>query len=350
MCDNRPVRKTRCIPLLVLSLLIVSCTDWEGGGEERTATATATSSAQPDPLGFLAEHHQHVTYQRAGETSWPDASDRLPLFAYDAVQTHEKADALLSLKHALRLEMGEKTLVILSPGASTDRAVLDSGRVTGETDSEAFVLTASALLRIGAGKSGEKGKARISVDQDKQLRVELLSGSAEVRRTVKEGEEVRAERTELALNKPVELPSGPPSPPKPTEEYWKNGPMVVRAKIAPPAKPQPGAQVAKPRRVAEKPARPAPARAPAAVNNEIFLSLESPRNYQETTAAEISLRGTVSGPGGSVRVNGEAIHISTELGFATKVPLQLGVNIIVVQLIRLDGKSVFQRRTVVRKD
>jgi TonB family protein len=167
------------------------------------------------PLGKLVKFIAPVIVRRNEELAWSDASSNLPLFAYDAIQTRQKAQARIVLINSSELHMEPDSLVILDPsalGGSYDRAVVREGTVNGETKDELWIMTSAALIQMKSKGHGQKARVQLTI-QDGETQVELKEGSGKIfrakadRKNAKPGaadyeEVVLTPKTKITLSTP----------------------------------------------------------------------------------------------------------------------------------------------------
>lgn len=168
-------------PLLALVILWALLPSIGCHRKGQVAIAPATPPTGP-VLGFVKAFIPNVVCRRSQQLEWNEVVPGLPLYAYDAVQTHSGATAKLELINQSEIEMESESLVILDPSALSnaahrDRAVVRSGVVQGTTRNELWILTSAALVKMKAKKGG-RARGVVAVAEGKKLNIELKEGTA----------------------------------------------------------------------------------------------------------------------------------------------------------------------------
>lgn len=291
----------------------------------------APPRTQGEVLATLVSLRPKVRFRRRQELLWQDAEKGLEFRRFDAVQTHEDAEARIDFVNGSELQLKERTFAIINMDSSRpvrqreDRVVIRSGEVDGQTKKELWILTTAALIRMNARTASEPSKASIKVEDGKKMTVILQTGEATLVRPA-QGGKGGTEHIELPPMKAVSF-DAPRAPEnfglQLTDQDWK-------APYTPPPSPTPTLT---------------PTPEPKAT-----LEVSVPSDGSETPKAEALVAGRCSSPKVSVLINGKKADLRGDLSFAMQVPLQMGVNSIVVQMIRPDGSSEFLRRRVIRKE
>jgi len=269
-----------------------------------------------------------VTFRRNTSLVWEDAFLKLPLFAFDAVKTHERASAQIRLGNGTALELGEDTLVILNPDVlrqnrvtARHEATLRGGKLRGKTNEELWLLTSAAVMKIWTKQGGRESIVSLSVKEGGKFRAELTSGTAKILTRPNEGTKV--EIRPLVPEKAVEF----------------EAPVVKESLDWAPD------ELDKLEQENDEQLLPLPIASP-----RIDFEVTSPKNHSTVDKEEVEIRGKLTGMPREVLVNGKKATISKKREFIARIPLKPGVNAVLVQVIRPSGESVFQRWVVRRSE
>lgn len=335
------VLRTAVLAASGLAFAFLSCRKPEEPAPSQSPVeAPAPQPTRSPPLARIEEHVPTVRYRRSQELVWADAAGGLSLYRHDGVQTHEEASARISYATGTRLELGERSFVIIEdPVAGTesdaDRAVLRDGILRGETRRELWVLTTAAVVRVRPARAGSVARSTVQVREGAKLRVRLAEGQGTL--------------TPLAKGPSVALRPGRevvvPAPPT-SDERFGAGQGASNAWVAERGSVEPGGS-----RVKEGLARPAHAarneEAPEPTSLPV-TTVDLPPDQAETADAALRVSGVASNSASTVYVNGRRAPLLPNRSFEASVPLEPGANVVVVQEILPDGRSAFHRRTIHR--
>lgn len=194
----------------------------QGCNKRQEPSASRTPKSQ---IATVKEFTSPVRFRRSEELVWSEVKGEIPLYQYDAIQTHSKASARLALKNRSEIELGPDSLVILDPsaldlGAGRDRAVLRGGTIKGSTKNELWILTSAALIQMKPKSKNKLAKAVVSIQMGKKLQIQLKEGTGKVFHRQSEGMVVEGEggsknvrnltgyrQMNLRPGVPVELPA-----------------------------------------------------------------------------------------------------------------------------------------------
>jgi hypothetical protein len=324
-----------------------------------------------------------VKVRKKGTLTWKVAVEGNPLTelsSQDAVQTEAKSQAMIVFKSGSQIQMGPKSLVVVSPPESgnaspqADRAVIRGGELQSSTSRELWLMTSAALFKMKPSAKGEPARVNLSIREGKQLKVNLVTGEAVAltidrrkKHTQSGGAGPALKEVPLTANRPLTLEA--PRAPEMfgSEELggapqsWEGSALIKQLSPAPKAEsPSVKAAVAKgsPQRAQgthasqerSAPSEPATKKTLAPAPS---LVVHEPKNRAEVVSESIVVRGQLENlgknPPGRVLVQGQALRLSSNGSFEAKVKLDPGVNLLLIQWISADSVSHYKRLTVTRK-
>lgn len=291
--------------------------------ETREIPQQSKSDAPPKvPLATLESFLPKVTHKRSEAQVWEDSTAGIPLYYLDAVQTHDSAAAKIVFVEGARLELRERTHIIItsppvSPPAPIQRTIVKNGRLKGRTGRALWLISSNTLLQLEAKAKGTEAIADYYLREDRKLTVTLESGLGTV---FQKGADAAAvtRKYPLAEGKPLELivATGP------DETDWTENELANAEVVS--------------------------ARTQAAIPPFDF-SVDLPVDNSTVNLSSLRVRGKVTKTGARLIVNGKEIPIETSLAFETEVKLVRGANRVVVQLIPPDGKPIYRQWVYIRR-
>jgi len=219
-------------------------TEGDSGPPGRLDSAPATVPI----AGFVAMAQNNVQSRRADSVAWERTATGMPLHPRDAVQTGRDSSASIRVGGKGTIDLGEKSLVIIQrmekdPVLREKRSFLlmvDGelrGRIEGTKQEPVAVNIASAggVGRI-VSRGGKEGAAdfRVSVDPDRTTTYSVFEGSADVEGM---GRTVRVGANQFTMVRPSAPPTSPaalPAAPAPigpadgAEYFFRSLPPRVR--------------------------------------------------------------------------------------------------------------------------
>lgn len=363
-------------------------------------------SAEREVIAALSQIVETVKVRRKGTLTWKpvrEGTDLAELASQDAVQTEARSRATIVFKSGSQIQMGAKSLVVISPPTNkgmpqqADRAVVRGGDLQSTTTKELWLMTSAALFKMKPAPDGTAAKANFSIKEGNRIKVKLEAGRA-VAVTVAKAPAAKnggveasptLKEVSLVVDKPMSLPAPAApesfgvetSPEKPgAEPEWTqdliktlstqhltqkkaelqrphqekkapaSGPghtAAVSATDSSPAKAS-GTAASATGESAASAKRVQPAAPPK-------LQVQEPRNKSETTADKVRVQGSVDhlnaegAARGKVLVQGQEARWLEGQRFEAEAALDVGVNLILVQWISAEGVSQYKRVTVTRK-
>lgn len=265
-----------------------------------------------------------VKVRRRTELGWEAAYVWLPLFLSDVIRTETDASASLYFRGGSRVEVGNDTLVVIAEplaelGKSAryvDRGIFRRGVGKAETHRELWLMTAAAVVRL----RGERypAVAKISVEEGRSVDITLSKGEGEVLVTQSPGSRTVTGRIELTMDKVVSVAAPVTLPSFGMDTDGLSWPDSSR-------------QVASP-----------------SPDRELLVA--SPRNNSEVRGNFVEFRGKITGPGTKLSINGTEVGFARDLTFKHRVPLNLGANTVVVELIQPKGNATYRNWTIRRTE
>jgi len=290
------------------------------------AFASAAAWAAESPIGHLGQFSPPVHFRRQSELVWRDVVAQMPFFRFDAIRSEANGNARIKLANGGTLDIEPDTLVILNPGTvkvslltessegTSDRAVVRSGKVQGRTDGELLLLTSAALVRLRRKTGAAFANATVTVREGRKMKVEILDGEGELLPTRSPGQLSGVTPTRLIPGKPVVLDA-----PVAEESFGTRDSRIEWPAAGEELQPD----------------------APDIV-------VTSPADRAVISGSSATFTGHVSRPGLELRINGEKIPLSAKLEFIVSIPLEVGANRVLIQLLSDHGKVFEQRRTLIR--
>lgn len=310
-------------------------------------------------LGKVIEFKPEVSFRRRENLVWQEVFQYLPLYAYDSVRTESSATTKIHLSNNSELFLSENTLIIITPDYlnsrnQRDRAVVRNGSLTGTTQTELWLLTSAALLKIKA-KEKKVAKANVEIQEGKKLKIMIEDGEGIIAKSEKEIISL-PEKKEVTLSAPMvsehygfetfAQSENQPIERKQNENKWHLEPYIENVGTRKISK----ALSQGPLLSENKAAKSVPKREPDVVIPNAELFIDSPANRSEINEDEIEFKGRVSRKDVRILVNGNPVKVSDSLSFSHRVNLVPGINPILIQMINHEGNSTFKRWMVRRKE
>ena len=303
------------------------------------AFAKPEASAKPEVLATLVSLIPPVSYRKKDEFIWQKASSGLSLYPFDALRTLSKAYATIRFSNESTLDLGEQTLIILSPSwlsnpldGLPDAAILRKGKLRGSTKKELWLLSPSALLKLKPSNKQRPAVIELNNNSGKMTSFNLKSGSGVLLRKTDQGS---LKEQDLPLHKQIQVKNiqglSSDDRPQSIEGFLVNTIVIHSGRDKSPLiskKSAPSVQSA---------------------SKRIDLFIETPANYSEFSTPNVQLRGRLSGPGGKLFVNSSQLSIDADLRFSVELKLKYGANSILLQLFQSDGTYSFRRWVLTRR-
>ncbi len=223
-----------------------------GGSEQVTGSARSLLLANGDETSglhdteqaaaVLISMHKNVKSKRAGSIAWSQAKEGMQLYDHDAVQTLGGSTAVIRMNEGSSLRMGDKSLIIIRKvekdmffGEKRSFVVVMDGELQGKFSGSEYVevTTPSAVAKIKTGgASGNASEFTIRVNADRSSTFAVLQGSAKI--TAK-GETVELQTNQMTSVDVNEAPSIPIVLPEPVKlAYPHEGKLYYYRDLPPP--------------------------------------------------------------------------------------------------------------------
>ncbi len=192
---------------------------------------------------FLKSMNNRVKSKRADTIVWEKAEGGMPLYDRDAVQTFGNSSAVIQMEEGNTLKMGESSLIIIRKvekdiffGKKRSFIVVMDGELKGKMEKAEYVevTTPSAVARIETkGRDGKQSEFSIRVNPDKSSSIAVLNGSAQISAKGKTVELQPNQMTVVDLNSEPSQPRALPEAvqlnyPKEKEDfYYRDLPPLI---------------------------------------------------------------------------------------------------------------------------
>ena len=305
--------------------------------EEKMPNEANPPMAPKITLATLESFLPRVTFRRQSEVAWEEAMEQLPLFRFDAVRTHSKANAKITFTNGSTIDLNADSLLIINSSepvasaVSIDKVLVRKGKLTAKTQKDLWVLTSAALYRFWPTKKSKVAQGILAIEEGKKASFELKQGEGMVMPLAPGKGKIAPAAMKLVVNKPIIL-AAPVAPSdfgeSPQTDVWPEVAVVERKK----------------RELASLPdTAPKPQATPA------DFIIQSPADYSEVFEAMTELKGKVLSGDGTLQVNGKTVAVNAKGEFRTKIKLNPGANAILIQWNVSQQTPVFRRWTIIRR-
>lgn len=335
------------------------------------------------PIASVQQLVEVVKVRKKGTLTWKVAVEGNPLTvlsSQDAVQTEAKSQAMIVFKSGSQIQMGPKSLVVVSPpenggaSAQADRAVIRGGELQSTTSRELWLMTSAALFKMKPSAKGEPARANFSIKEGKKLKVKLVAGEAlalTVDRRKKNaqtgGAGTAVKEVPLVVNRPLtfEAPQAPEAfgiEESGEAKSWEGAALIKQLSPILSAETtisrqhaveKNSPQASQGAQVSQKKSAPSAPPAKKTIEPAPSLVLVEPKNRAEVLSETILVKGRLENLGektpGKVLVQGQAVQFSSDGSFEARIKLDPGVNLLLIQWISSDSVSHYKRLTVTRK-
>jgi hypothetical protein len=317
------------------------------------------------PAANLLNYKNFVSFRRSQELAWSEIKSLLAFYQQDAIHTAASSEAVIRYSSGSEVVMKENTYLIIGESgggkdqSNIDRAVMREGKIEGQTSNEMWILTSSALVKLKAKEQSRKAKIKIEIKikqpgsdssskKSKSLEIQLEEGQGQI--VVASADKASgaspsrgAREVELKENKTVSIPFQEASENfgyKRESTDWLETVKVlleavqeepsVTAKSLP--KPTPTPTLV-----------PEPTKSTPIAEEAPFLEIASPLNKAHTTGGSVVFAGRAGPAGSRLKINDKACELNAESQFSCSVPLDLGLNLFILQLTTSKGKTIFEK-------
>jgi len=294
-------------------------------------STTTTTQVKPDPIASLAQLRPEVSYRRSGQLIWSEASSQQSLFQYDAIHTHQDADAKIVFTTGSELEIQQNTFIIIDPKSikqnkEVDRAVMRSGQVHGKTKGQLWIMTSAAVIKLRGGKKNKEAAAIIKVTEGQKMQIQMQEGEASLlvptsKQSLMNASEQAPQIKEISLKSHQTISIAAPQLAESfgTDQEninWLEGSKVIQE---------------------------APQKIEESVVQPPYLTIDQPAARSETAQPEIEIVGKTNVPGAQLIISGKSYAVDSLGRFQARISVKTGLNLFVIQVIGSDGKSLFQK-------